>query len=848
MNTKTTLLLAVLFLVLVVGYLLIGRMEATREPVEEPPLTGGPSSAAERILVEEDAVGDAVKIVCRRRGEAADWVFARDSATSDEWRMTSPFETEVAAWEVNKFNRQLLRADFEISYKPGEPGGVTPEQAGLDQPEAVVTMTDEEGKSVTIEIGKPASATESYVRLADSDEICVIALKLSTFLKQQVLEYRDLKLWTFDAQDTTRLEIVDRERGTEPVTYSFTRTGADWMMESPAGAKATDKVQQAVTTLSRLRASKWIAEGAESLGMYGLAEPVRTVRVTVVEAEEEEEEESAEESEEAKEEDVGPPELKETVYELHLSGQSPIGEDTSVYARIGDEAYVATISKFNADKLKPVMTDWRVMSVTTAQVRSASSIQVEGDSGTFTLIKKDGAWSFAEDGEAAEDSIVTNLLSTIADMNAAVFVDGIEEPGPEYGLDEPRALLTLTIPGSDEPERVAVGAYTDERLKRLVYVQRNESTSIAKVRATDVEGLLRGPRAYRNRTIFNLPAGRIGPVTLRRENRFGDGDITFTFERSDDTWRMTAPADAEVQTDLVEKLVEDLATLRATSIVEQGDALTVSGLDAPSATVTFTYKPPVTYRFEPAPQEEPTQADEDAETPEAGADEDSSEEAEGSSQPDETAAEDEGEPGAESEATESEPQKLVPVEVQPPDQTYELLVAQKGAKAYAKRSDQDRVCEVADSFADQLFKEFRPTQVHAFDEKAVVRFSIRYNEETYVFDKMEGEWQYAAEPDWPIDSKKVENLLLQVRDLRTERYVAYGVDDATPFALGQPEREVVIEFEDGTEYVLLVSSQTCPKDSARGRYAQIKGRAEVFLLSPASTDRFKVSLDELEAE
>jgi hypothetical protein len=433
-------------------------------------------------------------------------------------------------------------------------------------------------------------------------------------------------------------------------------------------------------------------------------------------------------------------------------------------------------------------------------------------------------------------------------MNAAVFVDGVEEPGPEYGLDEPRALLTLTIPGSDEPERIAVGAYTDEKVKRLVYVRRNESSSIAKVRASDVQALLRGPRAYRNRTIFNLPAGRIGPVTLRRENRFGEGDITFTFERTDDTWRMTAPADAEVQTELVEKLVEDLAGLRATSIVDQEDAVTVYGLDDPSATVTFTYKPPVTYRFEPAPAEESTPADEDTQAPEAGGDDALTEEGEGSSQPDEPATEEESEPSAEAEPAESEPQKLVPVEVQPPDETYELLVAQKGAKAYAKRSDQDKVYEVADSFAEQLFKEFRPTQVHAFNEKDVVRFSIRHNDETYEFERMEDEWRYAAEPDWPIDSKKVESLLLQVRDLRTDRYVAYDVDDATRFGLDQPEREVVVEFEDGTEYVLLVSSQTCPEDSARGRYAQIEGHTEVFLLTPASIDRFKVSLDELEAE
>ncbi|MCH7945200.1 MAG: DUF4340 domain-containing protein, partial [Armatimonadetes bacterium] len=283
MNTKTTLYLAGVLAVLSALYFLRGSQV---EPADAE-ATGSFSSvaAASRDLSEQN-LGDVVKVVYARK-DGDEWVFEKETDPSNSsqegWRMTSPKEMPCVSWEVDKFDRQLGRLQYELSYKPGEPGSVSLEDAGLDPPEATVHMTDADGKTITIEIGKPAPNRGTYVRLADSDEICVGRTDLSSLLNNKLLDYREKKLWDFDKSDATRVEIIDRSEPTEATTYLFVKDGARWMIESPVTARATSKVDDMLTAMSRQRAIKWHDDDPSRLAMYGLEPATWTVRVTVEE-------------------------------------------------------------------------------------------------------------------------------------------------------------------------------------------------------------------------------------------------------------------------------------------------------------------------------------------------------------------------------------------------------------------------------------------------------------------------------------------------------------------------------------------------------------------------------------
>jgi len=799
MNFKSTIVLAAFLAALIVAYA-IPRSASKPVEVSESTAPKPATSATTHDLIEKK-LGDVVKVVCQVKGKEA-WTFEKkaptEGTTTATWRMTAPMDMAVAAYEVDKFGRELGRLSYEVAYKPGEPGAVTATDAGLAPPEAIVTLTDSAGVTATIEIGKPASENETYVRLAGADRVCVGKSNLRTLWKSKALEFRDLQLWNFAPENAIRVEVIDRSANEAPVNYAFAKDGGKWMMESPVSARATGKVDELLRAISRLRVIQWQDDSREKLPVYGLNPGALTVRVTVEEKLPPKTDESKEEREDDEGADETPDEAtesKKTVYELRVADRSPIGEDTKTFVRTGNESAIATIMKTTTDKFKPVMSEWRDMKITNSNVDAATRIEIANQGRTAALVQKDGKWSLDGDGGRAEDTAVKEVLTAVKELSAVVFVESDSAEAASFGFSQPQAEVRLTVPGVEGVERITVGAYTDEKTKRMVYVRRNDLPSIGKVRSSDVEALLRAPSAYRDRTVFDLPADQLQTIVLATTNRYVGGQDSVTIQNEDGTWTMTEPVKAAVRGDRMDKLVESLGGLRASAIASEAGEASAFGLHSPTATIAMTHQPPVEQRIE---------------------------------QP----------------AGEGEPAK--PVEVQPPPITSELAVTEHDGKFYAKRSDKPTIYEVASDFHNLLLDEYRTTEVLAFDDAKVRQLSIRKGDQTNVFVKGEGRWTYQAEPDLPLDAKKVDNLLLQVKDLKTERYVRNAADDLATFGLSSPSHEVVVTLDDGTRRVLHVSSQTNDNETDKGHYSCVDDKRDVFLLAADMLKRVEVSLPELE--
>jgi len=87
---------------------------------------------------------------------------------------------------------------------------------------------------------------------------------------------------------------------------------------------------------------------------------------------------------------------------------------------------------------------------------------------------------------------------------------------------------------------------------------------------------------------------------------------------------------------------------------------------------------------------------------------------------------------------------------------------------------------------------------------------------------------------------------LQVRDLRTQRYVRHAEADLSAYGLSAPSHEVMVTLDDGSSQVLWVSAKKGDDGTDKGHYATVEGRSGVFLLTADSLQRFEVSLDDLE--
>lgn len=820
MNFKTTISLVFALGVAVAGLYLI-RSQPT--PPALPSVEELRKGSTARDLLKEP-LGEMKKIVCSRPG-SPDWAFEKtktDDASTPVWHMTAPSKLAVQLGEAERIARTIQTLQYELSYKPGETGGVSAADAGLEPPQLTVALTDQDGKSATVEIGKAASEQSTYVRLAGTQEVCVGNSNLRQLLKSKPVEYRDKQLWTFTGDAVKRLEVTDRTDPNAPVNYVFVPDGAKWMMQSPVSARAGGKVAAAVQELGRLRAIQWVDDNPEKLATYGLSPSTLTVRATVEKKIEPKKDEVAkkESGEDAGDKPADapaePPKIETTVYELQIANRSPIGEETKVYVRAGDESVVGTVMKTSADKLKPAVEDWRDMMLTAANVSSAARLELTSTAGSLAVASKDAEWTFESDGSRAEASTITGLLDSVKNLRAVAFVDNPGSELAKMGFEKPQAEIKLTIPGEEAIERITVGGFTDAASKHLVYVRRNESTSVAKVKAADVGALLQAPLSFRDRSIFDAGGGDVQKIELSRISKHFPGRVAMTVEKTGGAWTMTAPTSGELRPDRAKKLVDALANLRAESVLEESGQPSAFGLEDPAMEVTITVQPPSTYRIEP-------------ETDQPASDE--SAKAEGAK---------EKEPGT------GEPKPVKPIEVKALPISVKLSVAEHDGKVVAKRVDRATIYRLGDAPYADLSAELRTADVFSFDDKKVAAFSVRDGDQTHKFERKNDRWTYAAEPDLPLDKKKVDDLLLRIRDLKTERYVAFERADRARFGLDQPTREVALTFDDGATLTLQVSAKSSLTDADAGFYAGFADRPEVFLLTQATLDRFKTNLNQLE--
>ncbi len=829
MNVKTTLLLALVFALLVLG--LVSLRKSTPADVALP-LTPQPVAATVTRNLFADPLGNIVKITVQRKN-GDEWLFEKkdspDSPNAPVWFMTKPIEMKTLTYEVDRIGREAGRIQYDIAFKEGETGAVTTSAAGLTSPEATVTLTDDADKTETVQIGYPVSESETYVRLAGDDQIVVAKNNLRNLLKDKPLDYRDQQLWNFSPEDATRVEIVDRSTQDGPTTYMFARDSGRWMMESPTTARATGKVDEFLRSFSRMRVAKWEDDDATKLPVYGLDSPALAIKVTVEQTvpvkKDTEHGDSADNENDNAAEEEPLTEKKTSVHELLVSDRSPIGEESKVYVRVADESTVATVFKSTTDKFKPVMAEWRDMDVASVDATKANRVDLMVAGESASLLMRDEKWVFESDAAPAEQHAVVELLAAIKGLKAVAFAES-PDARSAAGFDNPQADIRLTIPGVEGVQRFTVGTFTDPTSRRLVYLQYNEGAT-AKVKSDDVAPLLRSTLAYRDRTILDLPSAGIRQITLSRANSFTGSREKMTLEHGPDLWSMTAPVLAPVRDDQVKKLAASLASLKAESVTAEGGEASAFGLHDPAVIVTLTYQPKPTARIE-----ETSDEDGDAETT-----------VDASESPDEDVAQ----PSSDSEEGDSAAKPhAIPVEVEQPAQHIELVVTEHDGKHYARRKDRDTIYEVSSAFFDELNAEFRMQDVLDFEPGEVQELSIKNGDQTLPLARSGPKWTFKAEPDLPIDSARVEKLLTDLRDLKTERYATNASADLSAFGLEAPQYQLTLVFSDEKTRTVSISERKAAPSAATSFFALSNDHPGVFLLDEQVIPKLFVSLGDLE--
>ncbi len=568
MNPKTTIILAILAVIGAIAILMSpGKKDDTSKPPED--------EFKQRFALGETRPNkeSVVKVAVERAGQPA-LAFERGgnkdgTGQMEPWRMTAPTPGATDSAVVDGLVFTVLEVTYKRSFKAGAEG-VTAKDAGLEPPQAALTITPKDGKEVKLEIGGKVPMSSNYFyRFAGSDTIYESERDFSYDIKREIGDYRGKTPFRIARNSATAVKIEHDGK-----TYELAKTAGspDWVMNSPAKAyAANDKVQGIINNLGNLRLDKYVDDAPASLASYQLEKPYLRIAVTT------EEKKLKPSSQPAGTTQPAAPEFETTTktHEILVGGPADTA-GTNRFVKLPDQPWVATAANASIDNLLPK--DLRDLRVTRVSPEGITVIELSMDGATHKLTRADGRWRGEGDLTDVDNEAVQSLCDAFANLKAVDFVD---DPArvEKAGFDQPKAVIKAWASGAVEPVTLEVGNFTgsETRINRFVRLAgQTGATIVANVQA---EKLLVEPISLRSRAIFSFRAEDIKHI----EQKLGARETVIDW--ADNAWKISnleAPIDASGAGDIV----RDLSMLRAKKVVAK-DEFAKFGLEAPLATVRF---------------------------------------------------------------------------------------------------------------------------------------------------------------------------------------------------------------------------------------------------------------------
>lgn len=776
MNFKTTGLLLVLVVIVGAAYFLYPK----GGPTEAPPKPADVPESDKALLDPAPAVDEVVKLTLQRPGQPY-LVFVRSPKSApageyEDWQIAEPFAAPADTWAVRGMVGTLIGLRSRTRFEPGSKGAPSDADAGLAEPVAVALMSDKDGKEYRIEIGRVAAmSNETYVRVTGRPTIHLVARDLGPEFKKTLGDFRERALTKRSVNDATRVELtVDGQ----PVVLTRGDEKA-WVIDVPVKAYAkTEEVQSLLRKVIGLRVQEFLDDAPTALATFGLEPPQLTLKVTFeykvqLPAEGGTETQPAEPRYETKTETLA----------LSVGGVADLKKEKR-YAKLEGQPSVFSLRDADITGLKPDLVKLRDPAITRVKATDATRLELVADGQMATLEKVDGVWRGSGDLAELESAAVMDVLEGFEDLSAIEYIEQPGEPAT-YGLDRPRAVLTVTAGGLVAPVTVHVGSLT--KSGRNAYVQRDGQTTVYVVSAAQANRLVVPPLSLRSRAVFSADPGAIRELDITR------GPQRHILVRTDAGWRMTEPADAPVDSEAVRVLVNDLSRLRAKRVAGRAEEARF-GLENPAITLRFVVEqaPPA----QPAATEPPPVTDQ----PIAPAQPPAGTSPADADPPPATQPADHQAPEAASLAPAVPPAthptgELTPEPVgqsaappaAPVRNEHVLRVGVLGVVGYAQLDDGPYVFELDETVYRVFNAELINRKLFDFKAEDIAGVTIVAPGGELPLAKEGDEWKFTPDPFVKLSQQKVKGFIDELAGLRVDLYLEYrNADLAAAGLLGAP--------------------------------------------------------------
>ena len=351
----------------------------------------------------------------------------------EHWEIEKPLRARGDDQKIGDLVAQITNA--RIDEFVGDGAGDL-HSYGLADPRGSITLygaDDKQGE--TMQIGAATKKDQVYVHFLPRHGVYKLTQKTEDILALRPNDLRDRHLVRIDTDSLDRIHL--QAAGQPEVVLA--RKGESWTIASANNAPANgEEVRRLIATLNDQLVTKFVADTASELPLYGLDHP--SVQLTF----------SSFASENTAESGAG-----EQPFLTLSFGKI---EDGIIYARVGEEPFIVAV---NHQILAGLWTDpaqWQELAVFKLKPSEIAHFsRVTDQEESFTKIGPD-RWQSSKQSAPADNSDVQSLVNTLSSLRAVRWVGATT---PDQGFDH--AQMVLTFATTDAPKnlhKLTIGAKT----------------------------------------------------------------------------------------------------------------------------------------------------------------------------------------------------------------------------------------------------------------------------------------------------------------------------------------------------------------------------------------------------
>jgi hypothetical protein len=276
--------------------------------------------------------------------------------------------------------------------------------------------------------------------------------------------------------------------------------------------------------------------------------------------------------------------------EFDAGDPNPSG--VSFYIRKSGDTAVYTVKKSAVDYYSLSLAEFRERRFASFDSKDVDALAAELPGGKRLAFQRTGenSWDMlAPQAFAANDSEIRGLLGRVSALKAVDFVTEDTTDLAKYGLDAPRAQITIRFSGRD-PLTLLLGGVTGEKDGEyaLAYVKLADEPTIYAARDGLLDDYLAEPETFRLKRFARMDPNTLASMvtTYAGDERDPDltGTVTVTMEADTWLWDTGVPVPGSTP----KRLATRVANVQADEFVAEVAEGSEYGFESPRATIVMT--------------------------------------------------------------------------------------------------------------------------------------------------------------------------------------------------------------------------------------------------------------------